>query len=113
MAFEFPDLPYDYSALEPSIDAQTMEIHYDRHHRTYFKNFTGRGRRHPARRQASLDEVMRSVDAGTSGRGAQQRRRLLESHPLLELACATAAAPRPMRLSKAAIDSDVRLGRRA
>ncbi|MEM6984978.1 MAG: superoxide dismutase [Pseudomonadota bacterium] len=39
MSFEFPDLPYDYSALEQSIDAQTMEIHYDRHHRTYFNNF--------------------------------------------------------------------------
>ena len=53
MAFEFPDLPYDYSALEPSIDAQTMEIHYDRHHRTYFKNFTGavdRQRRTPTPR---------------------------------------------------------------
>ncbi|MEM7379340.1 MAG: superoxide dismutase [Pseudomonadota bacterium] len=39
MSFEFPDLPYDYTALEQSIDAQTMEIHYDRHHRTYFNNF--------------------------------------------------------------------------
>lgn len=41
MAFEFPDLPYDFNALEPHIDAQTMEIHYDRHHRAYFTNFTG------------------------------------------------------------------------
>lgn len=40
MTFQFPDLPYDYNALEPFIDAQTMEIHYDRHHRTYFNNFT-------------------------------------------------------------------------
>lgn len=39
MSFEFSDLPYDYNALEPYIDAQTMEIHYDRHHRTYFNNF--------------------------------------------------------------------------
>jgi len=39
MSFEFPDLPYDYNALEPYVDAQTMEIHYDRHHRTYFNNF--------------------------------------------------------------------------
>lgn len=39
MSFEFADLPYDYNALEPYIDAQTMEIHYDRHHRTYFNNF--------------------------------------------------------------------------
>lgn len=40
MSFKFADLPYDYSALEPHIDARTMEIHYDRHHRTYFDKFT-------------------------------------------------------------------------
>ncbi len=39
MSFDFADLPYDYNALEPYIDAQTMEIHYDRHHRTYYNNF--------------------------------------------------------------------------
>lgn len=39
MSFEFPDLPYDFTALEQSIDAQTMEIHYDRHHRAYHTNF--------------------------------------------------------------------------
>ena len=36
----FPALPYAYDALEHYIDARTMEIHYDRHHRTYFNNFT-------------------------------------------------------------------------
>lgn len=35
----FPELPYAYNALEPYIDAQTMEIHYDRHHRGYYRNF--------------------------------------------------------------------------
>jgi len=40
MSFQFAYLPYDFDALEPYIDAQTMEIHYDRHHRTYFNNFT-------------------------------------------------------------------------
>jgi Fe-Mn family superoxide dismutase len=35
----FPELPYAYDALEPYIDARTMEIHYDRHHRAYFNNF--------------------------------------------------------------------------
>lgn len=34
--FEFKPLPYAYDALEPHIDAQTMEIHYSRHHRTYY-----------------------------------------------------------------------------
>jgi superoxide dismutase, Fe-Mn family len=36
---EFPALPYGYDALEPYIDARTMEIHYDRHHRAYYTNF--------------------------------------------------------------------------
>jgi len=36
---EFPALPYAYNALEPYIDAKTMEIHYDKHHRAYFTNF--------------------------------------------------------------------------
>ncbi len=37
--YTFPELPYEYSALEPYIDAQTMEIHYTKHHRAYFDNF--------------------------------------------------------------------------
>jgi|APIni6443716594_1056825.scaffolds.fasta_scaffold332345_1 Fe-Mn family superoxide dismutase len=38
-ALEFPPLPYAYDALEPYIDARTMEIHYDKHHRAYFTNY--------------------------------------------------------------------------
>jgi superoxide dismutase, Fe-Mn family len=38
MAFELPDLPYSFDALEPHIDAQTMEIHHDRHHKAYVDN---------------------------------------------------------------------------
>jgi len=35
MAFEVPDLPYDYGALEPHVDEQTMRIHHDKHHQAY------------------------------------------------------------------------------
>jgi Fe-Mn family superoxide dismutase len=38
MAFELPPLPYDYNALEPYIDTQTMQIHHDRHHGAYVTN---------------------------------------------------------------------------
>lgn len=40
MKFIFEKLPYDYNALEPVIDAMTMEIHYSKHHQTYFDKFT-------------------------------------------------------------------------
>jgi len=38
MPFEVPPLPYDYAALEPHIDAQTMQIHHDKHHQAYVDN---------------------------------------------------------------------------
>ena len=41
MAFEVPDLPYDYSALEPYIDEETMRIHHDKHHAAYVNMLNG------------------------------------------------------------------------
>ena len=38
MTFELPDLPYEYGALEPHIDALTMEIHHTKHHNAYTSN---------------------------------------------------------------------------
>src|SRR5260370_32073149 len=38
MAFEVPALPYDYNALEPYIDEQTMHLHHDKHHAAYVNN---------------------------------------------------------------------------
>ena len=41
MSFEVPDLPYDYSALEPYIDEETMRIHHDKHHAAYVNMLNG------------------------------------------------------------------------
>jgi superoxide dismutase, Fe-Mn family len=38
MAYEVPPLPYDYNALEPTIDAETMHLHHDKHHQAYVTN---------------------------------------------------------------------------
>lgn len=57
---EFPALPYAYDALEPYIDARTMEIHYDKHHRAYFTNFVNAVKGTPLEGVA-LEKVFASV----------------------------------------------------
>lgn len=47
MAFELPPLAYGFDALEPAIDARTVEIHYTKHHTTYLKNFNAALEKHP------------------------------------------------------------------
>ena len=40
MAFQFPDLPYAYDALQPYTSPETLQYHHDKHHFTYFENMT-------------------------------------------------------------------------
>jgi len=61
---EFPALPYAYTALEPYIDAKTMEIHYDKHHRAYFTNFVNAIKGTPLETMA-LSDVFASISKQT------------------------------------------------
>ena len=87
MAFTLPPLPYDYSALDPHIDEQTMRIHHDKHHAACVNNLN-----------AALEgeSALQGVDRATprqscqragrqADRGSQQRRRTLQHTLFWEL----------------------------
>src|SRR5438874_10825631 len=61
MAFELPPLPYDYSALEPYIDTQTMQLHHDKHHATYVNNLNGALKDHDFA-TLSVEDVVRRLN---------------------------------------------------
>jgi Fe-Mn family superoxide dismutase len=62
MAYEVPPLPYDYAALEPHIDEQTMRLHHDKHHQAYVDkvNDALKGTEHEDK---PIEEVIRNLDA--------------------------------------------------
>jgi superoxide dismutase, Fe-Mn family len=63
MAFELPPLPYASNALEPHIDAQTMEIHHGKHHNAYVTNLNKALENHPDLQSKSLEELLTSLDS--------------------------------------------------
>jgi len=62
MAFELPQLPYDFSALEPHIDAKTMEIHHGKHHNAYVTNLN-KAVEGSDLEGKSLDELMKNISS--------------------------------------------------
>ena len=62
MAFTLPALPYDFAALEPHIDAKTMEIHHGKHHQAYVNNLNAAIEKAPDLASKSLDDLMRNVN---------------------------------------------------
>ncbi|MGH7861540.1 MAG: superoxide dismutase [Candidatus Dormibacteraceae bacterium] len=58
MPFEVPKLPYEFGALEPHIDALTMEIHHDRHHGAYVNNLNAAIEKHPELAGKSVEELL-------------------------------------------------------
>ncbi len=63
MAYELPPLPYDYAALEPHIDAETMKLHHDKHHQAYINNVNGALANHPDLAAKSVDDLITDLNA--------------------------------------------------
>jgi len=63
MAHTLPALPYDFAALEPHIDAQTMQIHHGKHHQTYVTNLNAALDKHPELHAKSLDELIKGLNS--------------------------------------------------
>ena len=61
MAFTLPDLPYPANALEPSIDARTMEIHHGKHHNAYVTNLNKAIAGHRDLESLSIEDLCRRV----------------------------------------------------
>jgi Fe-Mn family superoxide dismutase len=61
--FELPPLPYDYAALEPHIDTQTMQIHHDKHHGAYVNNLNTALESHPDLQNKSAEDLIKDLNA--------------------------------------------------
>lgn len=71
MAHELPPLPYDFGALEPHIDTQTMQIHHGKHHATYVAKLNAALSKHPELEGKSVEELVSDLSAVPEGiRGA-------------------------------------------
>jgi Fe-Mn family superoxide dismutase len=62
MSFELPPLPYQLKDLEPFIDAQTVEIHYTKHHATYLKNLNTALEKYPDLASWSIESLLKGLD---------------------------------------------------
>ncbi|HMC18539.1 MAG TPA: superoxide dismutase [Gemmatimonadales bacterium] len=63
MAHTLPPLPYDFGALEPYIDAQTMQIHHGKHHQAYVNNLNAALDKHPELHKKTLEDLLRGINA--------------------------------------------------
>lgn len=63
MPYQLPKLPYSYDALEPHIDARTMEIHHTKHHQTYINNVNAALEKYPALADKSVEDLIRDLNA--------------------------------------------------
>jgi Fe-Mn family superoxide dismutase len=67
MSHDLPNLPYGYDALEPHIDARTMEIHHSKHHAGYVAKLNGALEKHPDLQGKSVEELIADLDSVPKG----------------------------------------------
>lgn len=67
MSHTLPPLPYDYGALEPHVDARTMEIHHTKHHQGYVTNLNAALEKAPDLQNKSLEELLGGIDSVPEG----------------------------------------------
>ena len=63
MAYELPDLPYPYDALEPYVDEETMRLHHGKHHDTYVTNLNNALEKHPEADPGNVDVLISDLDS--------------------------------------------------
>src|SRR5437763_2777556 len=63
MPYEVPPLPYAFEALEPTIDARTMEIHHDKHHQAYVTNLNAALDKHPELQSKSIEDLLKGINS--------------------------------------------------
>jgi Fe-Mn family superoxide dismutase len=61
MSHQLPSLPYDFAALEPHIDTQTMQIHHGKHHAAYVNNLNAAIEKHPELAGKSAEDLIRNI----------------------------------------------------
>jgi Fe-Mn family superoxide dismutase len=61
--YQLPALPYAYSALEPYIDAETMQFHHDKHHAAYVRNLNAAVEQHPELKVLSAEDLVRQINS--------------------------------------------------
>lgn len=63
MTFDLPPLPYDYNALEPTIDAETMRIHHDKHHKAYTDKLNEAVAADPGLQGLTIEEILATISS--------------------------------------------------
>ena len=101
MAHTLPPLPYAHDALEPHIDAQTMQIHHGKHHQAYVTNLNAALEKYPDLQSKSIEDLLRDIskvpeDIRTAVRN-NGGGHMNHSHVLADHGAARAVARRPVR----------------